>query len=113
MAALAALADGSSELGGIARARLKESNRVAAIKQELSKMGIRVIESEDSLRIIGGRPHGAVIDSHDDHRLAMAFGLLGSVVGDTTIMGAEFVSKTFPDFWEVFQELGGQVRLEE
>ncbi len=113
VAALAALADGESELRGIARARLKESNRVAAVREELTKMGIRVIEEEDTLKIIGGKPHGAVIDSHDDHRLAMAFGLLGSAVGDTTILGASASPRTYPDFWKVFQGLGGQARLEE
>ena len=72
-------------------------------------MGIGVVEEEDRLLITGGTPHGAVIDSHDDHRIAMAFGLLGSVAGDTVIEGAECVAKTWPEFWEVFANLGGKV----
>jgi len=113
VAVLAAVADGESELRGIARARLKESNRVKALREELGKMGIRVIEEEDVLKIIGGKPKGAVIDCRADHRLAMAFGVLGSFLGDVTILGAENVAKTYPDFWRVFQGLGGQAKLEE
>jgi 3-phosphoshikimate 1-carboxyvinyltransferase len=111
MAVLAAVADGTSEFTGIARARLKESNRVSAIKEELGKMGIRTIEEEDKLSVVGGRPRGAIIDSHGDHRLAMAFGVLGASIGYTTIGGAESVTKTYPDFWQVLKELGCQVTL--
>jgi 3-phosphoshikimate 1-carboxyvinyltransferase len=112
MAVLASVAEGQSEFRGIKAARLKESNRVLAIKEEMDKMGVRVIEDEDSLSIIGGRPHGAVIDSHGDHRLAMAFGVLGTAVGDTTILGAECVAKTYPDFWRVLESLGGRVKTD-
>ena len=57
----------------------------------------------------GGRPTGAVIDSHADHRLAMAFGVLGTAVGDTTILGAESVEKTYPEFWKALASLGAKV----
>ncbi len=72
-------------------------------------MGIGVVEEDDRLLITGATPHGAVIDSRDDHRIAMAFGLLGSVAGDTVIEGAECVAKTWPEFWEVLAGLGGRV----
>jgi 3-phosphoshikimate 1-carboxyvinyltransferase len=111
MAVLAAVADGTSEFTGIARARLKESNRVTALKEELGKMGIRTIEEEDKLSVVGGRPRGAVIDSHGDHRLAMAFGVLGASIGYTTICGADSVTKTYPDFWQVLKDLGCLVTL--
>lgn len=111
VAVLAAMADGESELRGIANARLKESNRVLALCEELGKMGIRVIEGEDTLKITGDRPQGAVIDGRADHRLAMAFAVLGASVGNVTILGAECVDKTFPDFWRVFRSLGGHVEL--
>lgn len=81
MAVLAAVAEGDSELTGMARARLKESNRVLAVRESLERMGIRVIEEEDRLRIAGGKPRGGVIDSYSDHRIAMAFGVLGAAVG--------------------------------
>ena len=109
VAVLAAVADGTSSLSGIRRARIKESDRVSAVRQGLERMGIEVVEAEDELLITGSTPHGAVIDSHDDHRIAMAFGLLGSITGDTVIEGAECVAKTWPEFWEVFAEIGGKV----
>jgi 3-phosphoshikimate 1-carboxyvinyltransferase len=111
MAVLAAVADGASEFTGIARARLKESNRVAAVKEGLGKMGARVIEEKDKLTVAGSRLKGAVIDSKADHRIAMAFSILGSSVGGTTINGAECVNKTFPDFWDILRSIGGKVKI--
>ena len=107
MAVLAATAEGHSYFSGIASARHKESNRVSAVIMELGKMGIRTIEKGDSLGIIGGQPAGTLLDSHADHRLAMAFGVLGAAVGDTVISGAESVSKTYPGFWRGLREPGG------
>lgn len=109
LAVLAAAADGESHFSGIKNARLKESNRVEALRQELQKMGVRVREEENRLSIMGGRLTGAVIDSHADHRLAMAFGVLGTAVGDTTILGAESVEKTYPEFWQALASLGAKV----
>ena len=106
MAVLAACAEGESRFSGIRSARLKESNRVDAVKQELQKTGIRVLEEENQIIIMGGQPHGAVIDSHADHRMAMAFGVLGTAVGDTIIEDAESVEKTYPDFWKALSVLG-------
>ena len=113
VAVLAAAADGVSELTGIERARLKESDRVAAVREGLERMGIAVTEDTDRLRIVGGQPKGAVIDSRDDHRIAMAFGLLGAVAGNTVIEGAECVSKTYPEFWAQLRGLGGRVTTDE
>jgi len=111
MAVLAAAADGESRFVGIGRARIKESNRVAALRAGLEKMGISVVEEQDRLTITGSRPQGAVIDARDDHRIAMAFSMLGAVVGETVINGAECVSKTYPAFWEVLKGLGGEVKI--
>ena len=112
LAILVAVADGQSRFTGISRARLKESNRVLALRQGLERMGIDVTEEEDKLTIVGSVPRGAAIDSRDDHRIAMAFSILGSVAGDTTIDGAECVSKTYPEFWDMFKNLGGKVNLD-
>lgn len=109
LAVLAAAAEGESHFSGIKSARLKESNRVEAIRLELQKMGARVWEEENSLSIVGGHLRGAVIDSHADHRLAMAFGVLGTAVGDTAILGAESVEKTYPEFWKALASLGAKV----
>ncbi|MDD5082317.1 MAG: 3-phosphoshikimate 1-carboxyvinyltransferase [Dehalococcoidales bacterium] len=112
MAVLAAIADGESEFTGIERARIKESNRVAAVKEGLEKMGIKVEEERNKLTVTGSVPRGAVIDAGNDHRIAMAFSILGAVTGDTVIEGAECVSKTFPQFWSVLQSIGGKVELD-
>ncbi|MCJ7763769.1 MAG: 3-phosphoshikimate 1-carboxyvinyltransferase, partial [Dehalococcoidales bacterium] len=112
MAVLAAVADGRSSFTGISRARLKESNRVMALRNGLERMGIPVTEEEDRMTIEGRQPYGSTIDSFGDHRIAMAFSILGSVAGNTIINGAECVAKTYPEFWQVFQSLGGKVKLD-
>jgi len=112
VAVLAAAADGTSKLSGIERARIKESNRVAAVKDGLERMGIKIEEERDRLTITGSNPKGSVIDSYDDHRIAMAFGILGTIAGKTVINNAECVSKTFPQFWDILKSIGGKVEID-
>jgi 3-phosphoshikimate 1-carboxyvinyltransferase len=112
MAVLAAVAEGTSEFSGIERARIKESDRVAAVKEGLERMGIVVTDEGKRITITGGKPRGAVIDSKGDHRIAMAFSLLGTVAGKTEIDRAECVTKTYPEFWDVFKNLGGKVVID-
>jgi 3-phosphoshikimate 1-carboxyvinyltransferase len=115
MAALAALADGVSEFTGIERARLKESNRVAAVREGLERMGVTVTEDRDRLTVAGSTTRQpatdrvTTINSYDDHRIAMAFGVLGTTVGGIIIDGAECVAKTFPNFWDTLKSLGSKV----
>lgn len=111
MAVLAAVAEGTSEFVGIDRARLKESNRVSALREGLGRMGIRVMEERNRLTIYGSRPQGSLIDTKGDHRIAMAFGILGSLSGRTIINKAECVSKTFPQFWDVLKSIGSEVKI--
>jgi len=112
VAVLAAAADGVSEFTGIERARIKESNRVSAVKDGLERMGVKTEEDRDRLTITGSCPKGAVIKSYDDHRIAMAFSILGSIAGETTINDAECVSKTFPQFWDILKSIGGEVEID-
>lgn len=109
LAITAACAKGQSILSGVRQARIKESNRIRAVSQGLSAMGINVTEEDDRLIIEGGMPRGAEIDSLGDHRIAMAFGALGAVTGETCISEVECVSKTYPDFWQKLESLGGKV----
>ena len=111
MAVLAATAEGTSRFVGIERARIKESNRVAAVKEGLERMGVKVKEERNRLTILGTRPKGAVIDSKGDHRIAMAFSVLGSLVSETSINGAECVTKTFPQFWDILKSVGGELEI--
>ncbi len=112
MAVLAAAANGVSEFTGIKRARLKESNRVSALREGLERMGIKVAEERDKLTITGSKPRGSVIDTRGDHRIAMAFGILGSLTEGTVINDAECVSKTFPQFWDAIKSVGSEVEID-
>ena len=112
VAVLAAAADGVSEFVGIERARIKESNRVSAMREGLERMGINVTEERNRLTIAGAKPKGAVIDSKGDHRIAMSFSILGALVGGTVINSAECVSKTFPEFWDELNSVGGEVKID-
>ena len=112
MAVLAAVADGESEFTGIDRARIKESNRVSALREGLERMGIKVREERDKLTVAGSMPKGSIIDTKGDHRIAMAFSILGSVAGETIIDGAECISKTFPEFWDILKSIGGKVKID-
>ncbi len=74
-------------------------------------MGIKVREGKDKLNVAGSLPKGSVIDAKGDHRIAMAFSILGLVAGETIIDGAECVSKTFPQFWDILKSIGGKVEI--
>ncbi len=109
VAVLAGLAEGVSELRGLARARLKESDRVASIRAGLEKLGIQVKEESDKLIIQGGRVLPGEVDATNDHRIAMAFSLAGAACGGVRICGAECVAKTFPEFWDTLRGLGVKI----
>ena len=111
MAILAATATGTSEFVGINRGRIKESNRVAAVVEGLRRMGLEIIEERDRLLITGDELHNAIIDSWKDHRIAMAFAILGMKNGEITINNADCVSKTFPGFWGMIKGVGGQITV--
>ena len=112
VAVLAAAADGVSEFTGIERARLKESDRASALREGLEGMGIKVVEESNRLTITGSPARGSVIDSKGDHRIAMAFSLLGLGCGGTIIDDAECVSKTYPEFWDTLKSTGGEVKID-
>jgi 3-phosphoshikimate 1-carboxyvinyltransferase len=105
LAVTAAFAEGKTVIQNIAHLRLKESDRIKTLAEELSKMGIRAEEGKDWLTIEGGKAHGANIETYNDHRLAMSFAVAGLVVPGVKIKGEECVSKSFPGFWETFQKL--------
>ncbi len=105
MAVLAAFAKGVTQISGARSLRVKETDRVFALKKELGKMGIRVEETFDTLVIYGGLPHAAAIATYNDHRIAMAFAVAGVFLPGIVIHHPEVVCKTFPTFWEVLNEL--------
>src|SRR5205085_12255453 len=71
MAVLAAFANGVTKITGVRSLRLKETERIQALKSELAKMGVKTEDTHDTLTIYGGNPKAAMINHHDDHRMAM------------------------------------------
>jgi 3-phosphoshikimate 1-carboxyvinyltransferase len=109
-ASLCAAASGRSVLRGLGRLRFKESDRVAAMTEGLREMGIQVRRGDDSLMIEGGSPHGGMMDPHQDHRIAMALSVLGMVAdGETTVLDADCVSKSYPMFWDDMAMMGADI----
>ena len=107
LAVLAACADGRSRIRNVAHLRVKESDRLHVVATELSTFGVPVAELPDGLIIEGGKLRSPQnpIESHDDHRIAMAFAVLGLAVEGVEINGAEAVAKSFPSFWHSFELL--------
>jgi 3-phosphoshikimate 1-carboxyvinyltransferase len=105
LAALAALAQGETRIVNVANLRIKESDRLAALVTELRRLGIDAEELSDGLRIQGGEPHGADVETYADHRMAMAFAILGARVPGVRIGTPDCVSKSYPTFFEQLQAL--------
>jgi 3-phosphoshikimate 1-carboxyvinyltransferase len=109
LAVVAAFAKGTTRIRNVAHLRIKESDRLGVMAQELSKFGAPVRETPDGLVIEGGHmrsPEEAVF-AHDDHRIAMTFAVAGLKVPGVSIEGAEAVSKSYPTFWEHLEALYG------
>ncbi len=105
MAVLAAFAKGTTKISGVRSLRLKETERVQALKNELAKMGIKTEDTHNTLTIYGGAPHAAIIDTYGDHRMAMAFAVAGTKLPGMKIRHPEVVNKTFPAFWDKLRSL--------
>ncbi len=107
IAVLACYAKGTSHITGARRLRLKESDRLLSIYQELGKMGADITITDDALTIKGTALHGAVIDPHNDHRIAMAAAVAAlGANGETTVEHAECIRKSYPQFYLHLKQLG-------
>jgi len=105
LAVVAAFAEGTTVIKNVAHLKAKESDRLAAVAAEVSKMGIEAVTTDSGLIIKGGKPHGAEIDTYNDHRIAMCFAVAGLAIPGVMIRDETCVEKSFPNFWEVFGEL--------
>jgi 3-phosphoshikimate 1-carboxyvinyltransferase len=106
LAVIAPFAASSTTIRGIASARLKETDRVAALCTELARLGVNVEEYPDGLKIYPTRNlHPATIRTYNDHRMAMAFALVGLRAPGVQIENPGCVSKTFPNYFEVLESL--------
>ena len=95
------------------RLRLKESDRIAAMEEEIRKMGGRIESDDGTVRVFKSALHGAALCAHNDHRVAMAMAVAALAAGvPASIDGAECVEKSWPEFWQVLQTcLGAEVTL--
>jgi 3-phosphoshikimate 1-carboxyvinyltransferase len=110
LAAAAAFAQGTFTVTGAAELRVKESDRIAALCEGLTALGVRVSERPDGLVVEGGAPlRGAVVRSHDDHRIAMALSVAAlGAAGATDVEGASCVGVSFPDFYDLLRRGTGR-----
>ncbi|MCM1173851.1 MAG: 3-phosphoshikimate 1-carboxyvinyltransferase [Blautia sp.] len=104
---MAAAAEGTTIIRDAAELKVKESNRIDVMVENLSAMGAQITGTEDGMIIEGGRPlHGAVIDSHLDHRIAMSFSVAALLAeGETIIKGRESVNISYPSFYDDLEAL--------
>lgn len=105
LAAFATFRKASTTITGISHIRHQECDRINAIVTNLTKAGIKVTENGDDITIEPGKPNAADIDSFGDHRVAMAFSLLGLMQNGITILDPCCCSKTFPDYFAYFDEV--------
>ena len=113
LAVMAAVRSGTTRFVNAARLRIKESDRLSTITAALTALGAEVHEEPDRL-IIVGKPSlpGGTVDCANDHRIAMMAAIAATgCTGPVTVLGAECVQKSYPDFWEVYKTLGGDIHV--
>ncbi|HRW58310.1 MAG TPA: 3-phosphoshikimate 1-carboxyvinyltransferase [Chlamydiales bacterium] len=107
LATLACFAEGKTTIKGAAIARKKESNRILSMKDELTKMGAKIVETEDGLEIYGSKLYGASLKSYEDHRIAMALFIAASYAESNSVLeGVECIQKSFPNFLSLMTQNG-------
>jgi 3-phosphoshikimate 1-carboxyvinyltransferase len=112
IAVLGAAADGTTTITDCEHVRYKETDRVSAMAEELTKMGASVEEAQDTLTVHGGETtlRGADVDGRADHRIVMSLAVAGLVAdGQTTIAGGEHVDVSFPDFFDALAGIGADI----
>ena len=111
LSVLAAVTEGKTEFINAGRLRIKESDRLKSVCNMLRNLGGDCTETENGLIIKGAEKLiGGTVDSANDHRIAMSTAIVATVSrGDVTVMGAEAVNKSYPEFWKDYESLGGKV----
>ena len=111
LAVVAPFATSPTRITGIGFIRRKETDRVGAVVTELNKLGIRADEEPDGLVIHPGLPTAGIVETYDDHRMAMSFALLGLRVPGIAIANPACTAKTFPGYWDVLNRLSSGARV--
>lgn len=104
LAAIAPFASSKVCIMNVGHIRYQECDRIQAIVKNLSKMGVAAIEQKDNVFILPGKPSGCVVETFDDHRVAMAFSLVGTMVDGIQIENPACTRKTFEKYFEVLEE---------
>jgi 3-phosphoshikimate 1-carboxyvinyltransferase len=107
LAAIAPFANGPTRITGIGFIRKKETNRIAAMVTELTRLGVRAEEEKDGLVVYPGSPRPGRVETYDDHRMAMSFSVLGLAAHGIDILNPRCVSKTFPEYFSELEKLSG------
>jgi 3-phosphoshikimate 1-carboxyvinyltransferase len=108
---VAAFAKGETLITGLSTLQHKETNRLKALRMELSKLHINCKADDESIRITGGNPKSAFISTYNDHRMAMAFAIVGARI-EVSIYSPDVVKKSFPGYWNTLKSMGVNVELE-
>lgn len=113
LAVLGAYASGKTVIYGAEHLRFKETDRLHVLTENLKKMGVKVEERKEGLIIQGSKKiKGAILDSHLDHRIAMALSIAAfGAEGDSIILNAECVRDSYPEFYNHLKDLGGGVSV--
>jgi 3-phosphoshikimate 1-carboxyvinyltransferase len=110
LAVAAAFADGVTEIRGLAELRVKESDRINTIQQELTQMGVDVEAHRDALTIRGGAPRPTLFKSHGDHRIALAAAVAANAMaGESIVRGWHAVAVSYPRFTDDLRVLAGEI----
>ena len=110
LSVMAAVRSGSTRFTGAARLRIKESDRLTTVCRMLTALGAQAEEGLDSLTVSGGKLTGGTVNGANDHRIVMAAAIAATASAKpVTILGAEAVSKSYPDFFDVYKSLGGDI----
>ena len=103
-----AAAQNGAVFTGIHRLRLKESDRIDSVRAMLTALQVYALTGENWIQVSPGLYEGCTIDAGNDHRIAMSAAIAATVTdGPVTILGAECVNKSYPDFWSDYAKLGG------
>jgi 3-phosphoshikimate 1-carboxyvinyltransferase len=112
LSVLACAAEDVVQIVNVKQARIKETDRITVMQQELTKMGADIEEREDGLVIKPCKLKGAIVNGHDDHRVVMALALAGMIAdGETVIETAEAADVTYPGFVDDFKNIGADIEV--
>jgi 3-phosphoshikimate 1-carboxyvinyltransferase len=105
LVAVALFADSPTRIRNVAHLRFKESDRLGTLAEQLTQMGADIRVTEDGLEIHPVPLHGAQLDPHEDHRLAMMFAVIGLRVPGILVETPDCVAKSYPRFWDELARL--------